>query len=153
MEKFVKEFTEKKIENVVKIKNKYFLLDKDEREIFEKIPLDAESVGIFLGEEKRNEFSPSLALLDILSKISDRKMVIDEKSAWLFLCGRDVMGHSVVSSNVEDGLVLLQDKNDRNLGYGRIIANLKRRNDTIVVKNILDRGDYLRREMDGKKKR
>ena len=153
IEEFTSNFTDKKIENIVKIKHKYYLLEKDEKKVFDKIPLDAELVGLFLGEDKKDMFSPSLAFLDILSKISDKKVFVDEKSAWLFLCGRDIMGRAIVKANVNKGLALIQDKDDRNLGFGKIISDLRERNDRIVIKNILDRGDYLRREMDGKKKR
>lgn len=153
IEKFIENFTEKKIENIVKIKYKYYLLENEAKNVFEKIPLDAEFVGTFLGEEKRGVFYPSLALLDILSKVSDKKIFVEEKAAWLFLCGRDIMGRGVIKSNVNMGLVLVQNRNDQNLGYGKISGHVHKRNDEIVVKTILDRGDYLRREMDEIKKK
>lgn len=101
------------------------------------------STGIFLGEESSG-FIPSLALLEILAKGTNKKVFISEKAEWLFLCGRDVFEDSVTCKHdIKQGeLVLVQNQEDENLGYGRVEISGKR----IIIRNLLDRGDFLRRE-------
>lgn len=152
IKKFIADFSDKDIEGIIKLGKKYYLLNPDSEKIFKSIKLEIEAAGLFLGEDKKENFYPSLALLDILSKQSNRKMTVDDKAAWLFLCGRDIMAKSIIKSDVFTGIVLVQNSKNENLGIGRIVGDIKRSSDKIVVKNIIDKGDYLRREMDGKKK-
>lgn len=152
IKKFISDFSDKPIEGIKKVGKKYYLLNSDSDKIFGSIKLEVEAVGLFLGEDKKENFYPSLALLDILSKQSNRKMTVDDKAAWLFVCGRDIMAKSIMKSDVFMGIVLVQNSKNENLGIGRIVGDIKRSSDKIVVKNIIDKGDYLRREMDGKKK-
>jgi 60S ribosome subunit biogenesis protein NIP7 len=144
LNEFVSIFTDERLD-AVQIRKKSFLAGKELVDLMEKIKqkegLDPESIGIFLGEVVRKEFKPSLALLDLIAKSSDRKVFVDEKAEWLFLCGKDIFKSSVIKRNAKAGLVLVQNKNDENLGYGKLV----RRGD-VFVKNILDRGDFLRRE-------
>lgn len=102
--------------------------------------------GLFLGESKDKEFKPSPAMMELISKNCDKKIFVDEKAEWLFLCGRDLFGKSIIRSNVDSGLVLIQNEHDENLGYGKIISKVDTKTSKVVVKNILDRGYYLRRE-------
>ena len=81
----------------------------------------------------------------MLSKDSKKKLYVNKKAEWLFLCGRDLFGSSIKRSDVKKGLVLVQNEKDENLGYGKITLPLSNK-DRIVVKNILDRGYYLRKE-------
>lgn len=143
---FINKFTDKKFEEIKKIRRKYFIVSKKITSIREKIKLNPEAIGTFLGEEKKGRFFPSLALLELLAKQSNRKVFIDKKSEWLFLCNRDVMGQSIIKVNMKSGLVLVQNEADENLGYGKIVGDINSKDDTIVIKNILDRGDFLRRE-------
>ena len=141
IKEFIKEFTEEKIDNIMKIENRYYLVDKELKELKEKITLSPFYIGIFLGEEKAQEFKPSLALMEELAKISDRKVFINKKAAQLFICGRDIFGKSMMQTHFKKGLILVQNENDENLGYGRFADQGK------LIKNILDKGSYLRREM------
>lgn len=138
---FVKQFTNVKISGVVKIKRKYFLPGDGIQEIASKIDREPYAVGIFLGEKKK-DFKPSPALLDIIAKISDKKIFISEKAEWLFLCGRDIFGDSIIKSNIVSGPVLVQNQKDENLGYGLLSG----KRGHLSIKNILDKGDYLRSE-------
>lgn len=144
---FVKSFTDETIRDVRKIGRKYFLTSSVIQNASGKNDILPESVGVFLGEDKKGKFRSSLALLDIISKTSSRKVFIDEKSAWLFLCGRDIMAGSIQKANVSDGFVLIQNAKDENLGLGKIVDRLNNRQNQIVIKNIIDKGDFLRREM------
>lgn len=92
--------------------------------------------GLVLGH-KKNNFKPSLYLLELIAKDSSKKIVINSKAEWLFLCGRDVFKDSILKKNATE-FCLVQNEKDENLGFGLIKGNL--------VKNMLDRGDFLRRE-------
>ncbi|MBU0665854.1 MAG: hypothetical protein ABIC91_03135 [Nanoarchaeota archaeon] len=141
LDEFTKQFTDKPIDNVVKIKREYFQV---EEEILNKIKdtnKEIFSVGLFLGEEK-DYFKPSLALIDLLSKKSEKKAYINKKGEWLFLCKRTILEGNIVKSNISQGMVLVQNEKDENLGYGSI----QRQGRQIILKPILDRGDFLRRE-------
>lgn len=156
---FVKKFTKKdlieKDSEVIKVQRRFYLAEKSLIETRDKIKSvterDCVAMGEFLGELKYKEFKPSIALLEKLSKISEKKVFVDEKAEWLFLCGRDLFSKSIEKSNLKPkkrkGLVLVQNSFDENLGFGRMVAPLTKENQNrVVVRNLLDRGDFLRRE-------
>ncbi len=130
------------IPDVLKIGRRYYQAPKKLLEIKEKVTSrDVYSIGVPLGEEK-NDFQPSPALLDLLAKNSIKKAYINKKGSWLFLCRRDIFEESIVSTTVKEGLVLVQNEYDENLGFGE----LKQVHGRAFIKILLDRGDYLRRE-------
>ncbi|MBU1201754.1 MAG: hypothetical protein KJ583_00960 [Nanoarchaeota archaeon] len=139
--KFVSQFTNKKINGVFKHGRKYFLIDEEQRLLSEKINRDLFSIGIFLGE-KKNDFKPTPALIDVISEISQKKVFISQKAEWLFLCGRDVFEDSITKKYSDEKIVLVQNEKDENLGYGVFIKKGKEK----ILKNLLDKGFYLRRE-------
>lgn len=144
LNEFVSIFTDERFD-AIQIRKKFFLAGDELVDLMGKIKqkegLEPESIGIFLGEIVRKEFKPSLALLELLAKHSDRKVFVDDKAEWLFLCEKDIFKSSVIKCNAKTGLVLVQNKDDENLGYGKLV-----RRGMVSVKNILDRGDFLRRE-------
>lgn len=149
---FIRQFSDMKI-TAVKIGNEYYHCPEPVAKLKNSIKVRPYSAGIFLGIRTKGgkiEFKPSVALLDILSKNSDKKIFVDKKGEWLFLCGRDLFGKSIKKANFneEDELVLVQNENDENLGYGLIVTDVKhsRNKDKVVVENLLDRGSFLRRE-------
>ena len=95
------------------------------------------SKGLPLGV-KGKRFQPSLYLLEKISKETKNKVFINDKAEWLFLCGRDVFSKNIVEDNSSSELFLVQNCRDENLGLGMKKGKL--------VKNIIDRGDFLRRE-------
>lgn len=137
IEQFVASFTNEHIK-YIKRGNSFFFVPEEVLVHEKKNDLNAASIGLPLGMIKKNRFYPSLPLLAWLAKHSARKAYIIDKAAWLFLCGRDITAESIVRSNIKSGLVLVNNKKDENLGYGRITSN--------GIINLLDRGDYLRRE-------
>ncbi len=139
MLKFIKQFTDKDLGNVIQIANRHYLSKGLE---YSETP---RHIGVFLGEEIENKFHPSIELIEILSKMSNKKIFINDKSEWIFLNGKDILGKAITKANVTNGLVFVQNKKDENLGYGKFILDIKRK-DEVVVKNILDRGHYLRCE-------
>jgi ribosome biogenesis protein Nip4 len=100
-------------------------------------------VGIFLGEEKKY-FEPSPALIELIAgKVTEHKAIVDEKAAWLFLCGRDIFDKGVKEKGTatNKGYLLVQNEEGENLGYG-----LHSHQKNILIKHLQDRGFYLRRE-------
>ncbi len=144
MLKFIKQFTDKEIK-YVKVGNKYWQIQEQNKEL-----KDFQHNGIFLGEKKDNKFVPSIELINLIAKISDKKVFVKDKGEWQFLNGKDIVGRSIVKANVNKDLVLIQNMNDENIGYGEVIRPLKEKN-SIVINNILDRGNYLRIERNFKK--
>jgi len=152
--KFISQFTDSHLNNIVKIGRCHYQIQPELKELMDTVKRnskrDPSYAGLFLGEEKGKVFSPSLALLDILGHASEKWVMVDDKSEWLFLCGRDIFAGSVIKANVPSGLVLVVNRNMEVLGYGKITGRIDNL-DRMFVKNILDKGDYLRREMTKRK--
>ncbi len=146
MQKFVKKFMDDEIKGVIKVGDEFYLADKELVEIKDKVELDPFSVGLYLGRNKGKDFEPSSALVELIAKSSKKKVFVNKKSEWLFLCGRDLFGKGIIKSNVKKGLVLVQSEDDENLGYGKLVGDISEKNN-VVLKNVLDKGDYLRKEM------
>ncbi|HLD05196.1 MAG TPA: hypothetical protein VJG90_05765 [Candidatus Nanoarchaeia archaeon] len=129
-------------DSVLEVGRRYYQVNPELIALKEKITSrDVYSIGLPLGEDKK-EFMPSPALLEILAKTSIRKVTITKKGSWLFLCKRDVFEENLMTSTVQEGLVLVQNEYGENLGLGE----LKKIRGKTMLKVVLDRGDYLRRE-------
>jgi ribosome biogenesis protein Nip4 len=107
--------------------------------------------GLFLGKAKKGKFFPSFNLLSMLAKENANKVIIDKKAAWLYICGRDVLGKSILrfhGSGKKNTDVLVLNEFGECLGFGRIVGRLSGEieNNEIAVRNISDVGDFLRRE-------
>lgn len=150
---FIKKFTKESIGNIVKLHKSYYLIDEPLLEVKNRIPMNPEYIGIYLGEDD----APSIALIELIAKHSDKKAFVNDEAEYLFLCGRDILSKSVVRTNINerDELVLVQNQKDENLGYGKIVGDLRDKTggDKEVIKHILDRGDFLRREKNKKGRR
>ena len=150
--KFTKQFTDTELADVHRVGRNFYLAEKRLWEIKNGVNRDIYSLGLFLGEEKMG-FSPSPALMDLISKLPDaqsKKIFINKKAEWLFLCGRNILPESVVKNpnNLSDGLVVVQNEIGENLGYGQF-----KKEDTLIIKHILDKGRYLRMDEKGRDKR
>jgi ribosome biogenesis protein Nip4 len=150
--KFTKQFTDESIANVRRVGRNFYQAEDRLWDIKNGVSRDIYSLGLFLGEEKMG-FSPSPALIDMVSRLSDtqsKKIFINKKSEWLFLCGRNVLSESIARNpnNLSEGLVLVQNEQDENLGYG-----VFKMEDTLIIKHILDKGRYLRIDEKGRDKR
>lgn len=126
--------------------NKYFLITKDIANIIKKTkkPFYA---GIYLGKARGKKFFPSINLLNMISTKSRNKIWVDDKTAWLFVCGRDIFSEGIKKSTktVYKGIItfVFNQKNEV-LGFGKAVKKLKEKE--VVVTNIFDIGDFLRRE-------
>ena len=163
MKELIQQFTSKdlSLNEVIKIKNGYFLAGKEllelKEEIRKKCKIEPEYVGELIAVEKKGRLVPTLTFIERISRQADIKIFVDDKAAWLFMCGKDIFRDSIKRINYKGanvskneygtirGVALVFDQLDACLGYGIIINRGK-----IFLKNILDKGDYLRREMDTK---
>jgi ribosome biogenesis protein Nip4 len=86
----------------------------------------------------------------MLAKGEANKIVVDRKTAWLFICGRDIFrkGILVVHGSRQKGdHTLVLNEFGECLGFGKITRSLDAEKTQVVVKNISDVGDFLRREV------
>jgi len=107
--------------------------------------------GVYLGKVKNGVFFPSFPLLAMIAERRANRIVVDERTEWLFVCGRDIFrkGIITVSGSTKRGAhTLVLNKGCECLGFGRILCNLDAEEDRrkVVVKNVSDVGDFLRRE-------
>ncbi|RJS77726.1 hypothetical protein CW667_02550, partial [Candidatus Bathyarchaeota archaeon] len=105
--------------------------------------------GLYLGKAKKDRFFPSFNLLRMIAEAKANKVVVDKKTEWLFICGRDVFKRGikkVVGSRNRGSYTLILNMKSECLGYGEILHDLDKPGKGVVIKNILDIGDFLRRE-------
>jgi ribosome biogenesis protein Nip4 len=108
--------------------------------------------GLYLGKVKNGMFFPSFNLLNLLVSAAANKIVIDQKTAWLFICGRDVFFEGIVKlmgSKRKGDATLVMNEFGECLGFGKILDITGSRG-RVAVKNVLDAGDFLRRETKGR---
>ncbi|MEM2202589.1 MAG: hypothetical protein QW595_03030 [Candidatus Bathyarchaeia archaeon] len=133
---------------VVKRKGKFFLLSRSLRKLAEKCG-DWLFAGTYLGKVENGRFSPSFPLLFMVADQAQNKVVVNDKAAWLFVCGRDIFKEGILEaygSRGKGAYTLVFNRYGECLGFGRIERNLDKAESGVVVKNILDVGDFLRRE-------
>jgi ribosome biogenesis protein Nip4 len=132
---------------IVKNRNRYYLLSKN---LKQQIPKGFFYAGEYLGAVKGTSFFPSFILLAKIAQTKANKIMVDKKTSWLFICGRDIFRQGIVKENNPkkgDHTLVINEKNEC-LGFGKIMLNLRGVPDSkeVAVKNILDLGDFLRRE-------
>jgi ribosome biogenesis protein Nip4 len=133
--------------NLVRRKGRYFLLDDKLKNLARG---DFFYAGIYLGKVKGGKFFPSFNLLRLIAEKEANNVVVDDKTAWLFICGRDIFKHGIVrmfGSKKKGDYTLILNKHGECLGFGKILCDIdKADSDEVVVQNIVDIGDFLRRE-------
>jgi len=130
----------------VRRQNRYFLLNKTLKPLASK---DFFYAGIYLGKEKDGVFFPSFNLLAMIADKRANKVIVNEKTEWLFICGRDVFKRGiirVIGSMKKGSYALILNSYSECLGFGQALSDLHEVREGAVVKNILDIGDFLRRE-------
>ncbi|MBN1784118.1 MAG: hypothetical protein JW815_00055 [Candidatus Bathyarchaeota archaeon] len=132
---------------VVRNKNRYYFLPKKMKQ---QIPKGFFYAGLYLGAVKGDSFFPSFILLSMIADHKANKLVVDKKTAWLFICGRDIFKKGILrGGNLKKGnYALIMNQHDECLGFGKIMHNIHEEldNNKVAVKNVLDIGDFLRRE-------
>lgn len=133
---------------VVKRGNRYFLLDEKLKNLTDK----REGwlyVGTYLGKVEGQSFHPSFPLLFMIAEKAKNRITVDDKSAWLFVCGRDIFKEGILKiegSRRKGAYTLVFNRHGECIGYGKIAKNLDKLKSGLAVKNLLDIGDFLRRE-------
>ena len=134
-------------DRLIKSGNRYYYLSES---LKENVPTGFFYIGEYLGTEKGTSFFPSFILLEMIAKTKSNKITVDKKTAWLFICGRDIFRKGILNGNdVKKGnFTLVLNENNECLGFGKLIMNLRGVPDAkeVAIKNILDLGDFLRRE-------
>lgn len=134
---------------IIKNGNRYYYLAKS---LKKNIPKNFFYAGQYLGTVKGDSLFPSFFLLRMITGTKANKVIIDKKTAWLFICGRDIFRKGILKgSNLKKGnFALVLNENNECLGFGKLIMNLRGVPDSkeVAIKNILDLGDFLRREKD-----
>jgi len=132
---------------IVRNRNRYYLLSK---KLNHQLPKGFFYSGAYLGAVKGASFFPSFLLLTMIAESKANRIVVDKKTAWLFICGRDIFKKGILKgNNLKKGdYTLILNEHNECLGFGKILHNIRKENyaNKVVVKNILDIGDFLRRE-------
>jgi ribosome biogenesis protein Nip4 len=132
---------------IVKKGMRYFLLNENLKRLIRK---DFYYAGTYLGKVKNGKFFPSFKLLAMLATGEANKIVVDRKVAWLFICGRDIFRKGILAvhgSRRKGDYTLVLNEFGECLGFGKITRSLDAEKTQVVVKNISDVGDFLRREV------
>jgi len=131
---------------IVKKQNRYFLLDQNLKQLASN---DFFYAGTYVGKVKGGRFFPSVGLLELIARKEANKITVDKKTEWLFICGRDIFAQGIVriiGSGNKDDYALILNLYGECLGFGRILCNLNGKRQGLAIKNMLDIGDFLRRE-------
>jgi ribosome biogenesis protein Nip4 len=133
---------------IVKKENRFFLLNK---KLKKQIQQDFFYAGVYLGKVRGSRFFPSFPLLTLMASGRANKTVVDKKTAWLFICGRDIFKKGVLQlkgTERKGEYTLILNEHNECLGFGKILLNINKEKNAnrVVVKNVLDIGDFLRRE-------
>jgi len=131
---------------MVRVGNRYFLVSEDLKKAMSR---DFFYAGSYLGKIKNAIFFPGFELLRMMAEKNANRIVVDKKTEWLFICGRDIFKQgitTVTGSSRRGDYVLVLNRHNECLGFGRIICDLNKTTKGVVVKNVLDVGDFLRRE-------
>jgi ribosome biogenesis protein Nip4 len=133
-------------EFIVENAQRYYLLNPALRKVTKA---DFFYAGLYLGKVKTGMFFPSFNFLNILAGVAANKVILDRKAAWLFICGRDLFRNGIVKvqgSQRKGDFTLVMNEFGECLGFGMLVSNLNEADGKVVVKNVLDVGDFLRRE-------
>jgi ribosome biogenesis protein Nip4 len=145
LEEFIRQFSSTPIQ-YKKIGDSYFL----ENHRLEEMSLpdtDPFLFGCYLGKIKKGQYFPSFNLLDILSDLTNEKIIVNDHGEIDFLYGKHLRKrhiHTINGLMKENTLKLVQNIHDENLGYGMFIGISDDR--AQVLRHILDRGVFIKRD-------
>jgi ribosome biogenesis protein Nip4 len=132
---------------IVKKGERYFLLSENLERL---ITGEFFYAGTYLGKVRDETFFPSFGLLTMIAQTNANKVIVDKKAEWLFICGRDIFKRGIIDASKllrkGDYTLIVNERGDC-LGFGRIVHNIgEKGGKRVVVRNIADVGDFLRRE-------
>jgi len=126
--------------------DRYFLLNDYFKRLISE---DFFCAGTYLGKTMRGKFFPSFNLLRLIAAKKANKVIVDKKTEWLFICGRDIFRKGItemVGSKKKGNYTLILNRHGECLGFGKTLCNLDKVKGKVAIKNISDIGDFLRRE-------
>lgn len=95
------------------------------------------SAGILLGNIVKKFFVPTPNILELINKQTSQKIIVNDKTAWLFICGRDVFNEGIIKiENKNARMVLVLNEKKEILGVAKNFKN--------QFKNIYDIGIFVR---------
>lgn len=124
-----------------------FFLDNPQLEKNRLVQKKPAIFGYYLGKMKDGQFVPSFNLLDLLSELTDEKIMVNDRGEVDFLYGKHLRKRHIVSiggSQQKNTMKLVQNIYDENLGYGLFIGISSER--AQVLRHILDRGVFIKRD-------
>ncbi len=133
-------------EFIIEKAQRYYLLNSALRKVTRS---DFYYAGLYLGKVKNGKFFPSFNFLNMISPLATNKMFLNPKAAWLFICGRDVFRRSISKTQGaqrKGDFTLVMNEFGECLGFGMIVGEFSGVKNEVVVRNVLDLGDFLRRE-------
>ncbi|MBD3361505.1 hypothetical protein GF358_01805 [Candidatus Woesearchaeota archaeon] len=149
MKEFIEQFTREKLfdeNDILKLRSEFYLVQPELATILRKTKHQTSFIGIYLGKKKKN-FIPSSYLLEKLAKHTKNKVSVNDKGAWMFICGKHIYARSITEFNPQqkfNDLILVLNKHNECLGYGKMINRFDSKK--VAVQNIFDIGDFVRRE-------
>lgn len=147
LKQFIKQFTNEEIvKDFVKIDRSYFLINEKIKQTILSIQTKPAFAGTILGTEGKF-FKPAINLMQKISASTEKKISVDKKGEWMFICKKDIFGKSILKFGEgikTNDFVIVQNQYGECLGYGKITADLTSKGK--IVENLFDIGDFLRRE-------
>jgi len=118
---------------IVKKQNRYFLLNED---LKLQVQRDFFYAGVYLGKVKGAIFFPSFTLLAMIAERKANKVIVDTKTAWLFICGRDIFKQGILNvkgSKRKGDYTLIQNEYNECLGFGKILCNMREQKEKAIT--------------------
>jgi ribosome biogenesis protein Nip4 len=131
---------------IMEKKGRYYLVNSTLKPL---VKADYFYAGIYLGKAKDGKFFPSFNLLSMLAKQDGNRVIVNSKAAWLFICGRDIIGKSILKTmgaTKQGSATLVLNEFGECLGFGTIADSSDDTTASVAVRHVVDVGDFLRRE-------
>jgi ribosome biogenesis protein Nip4 len=118
-----------------------FILNKQTFKILKKIKKDPYCVGMSIGEIRKGKFEFGLEGGTFIAPYARNKVVVDKKGEQLVLYGRDIFHSSVIKGKKlkEGDKCVVVNEIGEAIALGKVMKN------RVFVKNLKDKGLYLRR--------
>lgn len=146
LKRFVKQFVKEDFsyEGIQVQGREYYLQNKHIEEITQDIDEFSFGSGLYLGQRKGASFQASINMLKIIAKKTNKKIELDEHSAWLFICGRDIFieNAKIIGDSSKQELFIVQNQDEEILGLTKRTTISGKQ----MFKNLYDIGNFLRRE-------
>ncbi len=142
----------KEYDVVVTEDRRLFGVSKELHDFIRVSGLKPTHVGVKLGEVGSRRLRLSVEGTFWLVRNDKRKVWVSERGEMLFLYGRDIFASSVVGTSEfgENELVFVCNLKGDVLGIGRSRFDSEKirevEGDRVVIENLVDRGEYLRKE-------